>query len=436
MNTPLASQPPKLLPPVAWSVPSRLRHRHFIDPCFVDLSLLRTGDCLERVGWSGKTFHILPQKYAPLKFLRDLCVSIDELIFRSEHTSPDEKQAVRDDLTVSTKKSAKGVDAMLLETDAFADHQRINRPDVLSDREWTSPTAELFIPAEWEMVEQIGMPSNPQPTPAPPFGAENYHYFVRIPVLNKRTNAKKEGNLQKKKSEKERLCAERKALFDSWRPLLRKEYDSDPHEKPIHETTCARCGGSWFNKDVFCRDCGWGMSAYEPHKQSVDDEIRHGFGNTDSTHDGEGFDHRGQFTSGRMTKHRLTKGRPRKRITPEEFVLGLMFNRRSRLDWLTNEGEWQKVQGTLRILVGGELAKDVAVETGEPQRTVEDRCEKTLKALREFAKSGAIRPAIDPAELILLHKLFPNDESLGTVIDRYLSSHERVDGKWVPKSTG
>jgi hypothetical protein len=268
----LLAATPGLAPPVvnladfvrpadaAYRFPKRFRRLSV--PILFDEQVLRTGDSLCRVGWNGKTFHILPQKYVPFKSLRSSSVSIDELILRSEYTSPEEKQAVRDDWAVSAKKKGKDADALLSERDEFADHQRT----VLSDREWISPTAEPFVPAEWTKVEHIEMPETPAPAPAPFIGADDYRYFVGIPVLNKKTAAKKESNLQRKRAERDRLCAERKVLFKEWSKQLREILGShvNSHIGARYEAeNCPRCGASVFTTPRrVCFDCGYTLGEF------------------------------------------------------------------------------------------------------------------------------------------------------------------------------
>jgi ribosomal protein L37E len=367
----------------AYRLPKRFRRLSV--PILFDEQVLRTGDSLCRVGWNGKTFHILPQKYAPFKSLRSSSLSIDELILRSEYTSPEEKQAVRDDWAVSAKKRLRAVDALLSERDEFADHQRTHHPDVLSDREWISPTAEPFVPAEWTKVEHIGMPETPAAAPAPFIGAVDYRYFVGIPILNKKTAAKKESNLQRKRAERDRLCAERKVLFKQWGKQLREILGShvNSHVGARYEAeNCPRCGASVFTTPRrVCFDCGYtlGELHYKPRTQDLT-----------SYRDGLNMPPVQEIT-------RSTNRRRRRRLTPEQFVAGLIL--RGQFENLTDTASLEKAAGTYQILCEGWLPRDVAESSGVAERTIASRAERLFETVTRYQVTGLPLPQPNTNEL-------------------------------------
>lgn len=290
--------------------------------------------------------------------------------------------------------------------DEYADFRRWCRPDVLNDNSWICGHAETFRREDWVFISLPEMPATPQSEPPPILWDKNVNpretdigvlfpkeYYARgesrpnelpiyryahIPNLRKKTAAKTDEGRLRFKLKMETAWASRKKLCAEWLRIV-------PYN-PTHSDSldggnervlrCAKCGGSYFDKKITCKDCGFSMRWIEkmspPEEQVSDNELR------------------------KLTvKLQRTKQRRRVVLAMETF-LRILASQKGGLERLDNPDELRKAAATARILTDqmGLLSRDVAAENGESAATLDKRCERIVSRMEKIASENEALPKL------------------------------------------
>jgi hypothetical protein len=366
-----------------------------------DSSLLRTGDCLVRIGLgtvngNKLTAHILPEKYPALKAA---CPGKGPP--KAKHKIPENPK--------DTKKHWDDVHGKIkfVTPRCHAEH--------VPDLSWICPAnLEKFNPNGWEIKKWCWLPTKEPtfscqefhiPEPKPLTGAEFYHEF-HIPNIRKRTKAKTDKGLARFNARMETTWANRKAEFDRGKNCLRKErrrllHDGKPnfdgHSQdgtPIDpRNSCPRCGCSFFkstgrknldakyapatvHEKLKCYDCGYELREkyYRIKASDVNDD---------------------SFLGALHAVIEPPEAIPR--LTPQEFVAALLID--GRLDDITGTEERRKILGSYLQLCEGWLPADVKNESGfdgEQESAIRQRATRLSRALLEHQQ--AKKPLPEPTK--------------------------------------